>query len=75
VANPHIECGRDRVSEFINSLMLADMYPKVFMAFGGCADAVPPFLGLSYPAWSLILFALSAIALLGVFITTLRERR
>jgi disulfide bond formation protein DsbB len=74
-ANPLIDCGRDRVSEFINGLMLADMYPKVFMAFGGCGDKVPPFFGLSYPTWALILFTLSALALFAVLLTTLRERR
>jgi protein dithiol:quinone oxidoreductase len=75
VANPMADCGRDRVAEFINSLILADLYPKVFMAFGGCGDAVPPFLGLSYPAWAFILFTVCTAALFTVLVITLRERR
>jgi disulfide bond formation protein DsbB len=74
-ANPIIDCGRDKVSEFVNSLALADLYPKVFMAFGGCGDVVPPFLGLSYPTWAFILFLLCTVALFAVVVTALRERR
>jgi protein dithiol:quinone oxidoreductase len=74
-ANPMTDCGRDRISEFVNSLALADLYPKVFMAFGGCGDAVPPFFGLSYPVWSLLLFATSTLALGLVLVSTLQQRR
>jgi protein dithiol:quinone oxidoreductase len=75
VANPTIDCGRDRLAEFINGLALADWFPNVFMAFGGCGDVVPPFMGLSYPTWALLLFV-AGLAVMGwVLITTLRECR
>jgi protein dithiol:quinone oxidoreductase len=75
LANPTIDCGRDRVAEFINGLPLATWFPNVFMAFGGCGDVVPPFLGLSYPAWALLLFVAGAVVMGWVLATALRERR
>jgi protein dithiol:quinone oxidoreductase len=75
LSNPTPDCGRDRLAEFINGLALADLFPNVFMAFGGCADVVPPLMGLSYPTWALLLFIAGLAVMLWVLLSTLRERR
>lgn len=54
LAHPDILCGRDPVEIFINGLPPAQWLPQVFVASGLCSSPVPPLLGLTFPAWSLI---------------------
>lgn len=54
MAHPDVLCGRDPVEIFLNSLPTAQWQPEVFMATGLCSSPIPPLLGLSLPAWSLI---------------------
>lgn len=61
---PSSTCGRDTLSEFINSLPSAENWPAVFKATGMCSDPVPPVLGIPFPVWSLsLLILLTAVVL------------
>ena len=54
MAHPEVLCGRDPVELFLNGLPSAQWLPEVFVASGLCSAPIPPLLGLSLPAWSLI---------------------
>ncbi len=67
MAYPEILCGRDPVELFLNGLPTAQMFPEVFVASGLCSSPIPPLLGLSLPAWSLIgLFSLAVLLALSL---------
>lgn len=67
MAYPEILCGRDPVEVFLNGLPTAQKFPEVFVASGLCSSPIPPLLGLSLPAWSLIgLFSLAVLLALSL---------
>lgn len=67
MAYPEILCGRDPVELFLNGLPTAQKFPEVFLALGLCSSPIPPLLGLSLPAWSLIgLFSLAVLLALSL---------
>ena len=70
MAHPEVLCGRDPVELFLNGLPTAQWLPEVFVASGLCSAPIPPLLGLSLPAWSLIGLVVLTI-LLGL---SLRKR-
>ncbi|MBU3668037.1 MAG: disulfide bond formation protein B [Rhodocyclaceae bacterium] len=70
MAHPEVLCGRDPVELFLNGLPTAQWMPEVFVASGLCSAPIPPLLGLSLPAWSLIGLFILAV-LLGL---SLRKR-
>lgn len=65
LAHPtNVQCGRDALETFLNSLPQAQLFPDVFQSRGFCSDVFPPILGLSLPTWSLI--GLSAYLLIAL---------
>lgn len=70
MSHPDTLCGRDPIELFLNGLPTAQWMPKVFIASGLCSTPIPPLLGLSLPAWSL----LGLIILAGFFALALRQR-
>jgi len=62
-AHPSVSCGIDPLETALNRIPPAKLLPQVFRADGFCTAEYPPLLGLSFPQWSLIWFALFAIAL------------
>ena len=65
-ANPAISCGIDPLETSLNTIPTARMLPLLFQADGLCSTDYPPILGLSIPQWSLLWFAVFAIALATV---------
>lgn len=70
-----LSCLADPVGEFVNNLPTANAWPEFFFATGGCADVLPPVLGLTVPVWSLLCFALFLGVSLAILIQTLRAGR
>ncbi|MCY1309152.1 Disulfide bond formation protein B [compost metagenome] len=65
--NPKATCGIDPLENWVNALPTAKVLPQVFYADGLCAAPLPPVLGLSVPAWSLIwLFILTLTLAVGL---------
>ncbi|MEC5159905.1 protein dithiol:quinone oxidoreductase [Janthinobacterium sp. CG_23.3] len=63
LAHPGLSCGIDPVETILNKIFTAEYLPFLFRADGLCEDATRPFIGLSIPQWSLVCFALFALAL------------
>lgn len=70
MAHPDVLCGLDPVELFLNGLPTAQWLPQVFVASGLCSTPIPPLLGLSLPAWSLI----GLLVLAVLFGLALRKR-
>ena len=70
-ANPTVSCGIDPLETSLNTIPTARLLPLLFQADGLCSTEYPPILGLSIPQWSLLWFAIFAIAL----VTVLMRRR
>ncbi|MDL2283597.1 disulfide bond formation protein B [Oxalobacter sp. OttesenSCG-928-P03] len=58
--NPSVQCGRDPLEAFMNSLLPAKWLPSVFKADGYCGEVLDRILGLTPPEWSLAWFMLFA---------------
>ncbi len=67
-------CLADPIGEFVNGLPTANWWPEFLFATGGCADKVPPVLGIAVPVWSLIWF-MSFMALLGLILVHAVQRK
>lgn len=52
--NPKASCGIDPLENWVNQLPTARVLPQLFYSDGLCTAPLPPVLGLSVPAWSLI---------------------
>ncbi|QET01963.1 disulfide bond formation protein B [Cupriavidus pauculus] len=52
--NPKASCGIDPLENWVNQLPTARVLPQLFYSDGLCTAELPPILGLSIPAWSLI---------------------
>jgi disulfide bond formation protein DsbB len=65
-------CLGDPVGEFVYGLPMRAWWPEFLAAYGGCADKIPPILGISVPMWSLIWFA-GFIGACGFILLTLRR--
>jgi disulfide bond formation protein DsbB len=52
--NPKASCGIDPLENWVNALPTARVLPQLFRSDGLCTAPLPPVLGLSIPAWSLI---------------------
>ncbi|WP_439682673.1 disulfide bond formation protein B [Cupriavidus oxalaticus] len=61
--NPKATCGIDPLENWVNALPTAKVLPQVFYADGLCAAPLPPVLGLSVPAWSLIWLVILTLTL------------
>jgi len=64
LAHPGLSCGIDPLETSLNTVFTAKLLPFMFRADGLCEDATAPFFGLSIPQWSLLAFALFAVALI-----------
>lgn len=53
VAHPEMQCGRDVLEEWVNSLPPAQ-WSSFFRANGFCFDSISPLWGIDLPVWSLI---------------------
>jgi disulfide bond formation protein DsbB len=73
LANPGFSCGIDPTETFLNKLPSATFIPWVFRADGLCEDATAPFLGLSFPQWSGLCFALITAALVVAIVKLRRQ--
>ena len=62
-AHPNVSCGIDPLETSLNTVPTARLLPFLFQADGLCTTEYPPIVGLSIPQWSLIWFAILAIAL------------
>jgi disulfide bond formation protein DsbB len=63
LAHPGYSCGIDPVETVLNKFPTATLLPSVFRADGLCENATEPFLGLSFPAWAGLGFAVFAVVL------------
>jgi disulfide bond formation protein DsbB len=63
VAHPGTSCGIDPLEGTLNAIPTSKLMPFLFNADGLCATPYAPILGLSIPQWSLIWFAILALAL------------
>lgn len=70
-----LSCLADPVGEFVNNLPTANAWPEFFFATGGCADVLPPVLGLTVPVWSLLCFVLFLGVSLAILVQALCARR
>ena len=50
-------CDTDVVGQIVYALPMRGWWPEFLAAYGGCADKVPPILGVSVPLWSFLWFA------------------
>ena len=50
-------CDTDLVGQIVYALPMRNWWPEFLAAYGGCADKVPPILGVSVPLWSFLWFA------------------
>lgn len=65
--NPKASCGIDPLENWVNALPTAKVLPQLFYSDGLCTAPLPPVLGLSVPAWSLIwLFVLTLTLAVGL---------
>ena len=62
-AHPTVSCGIDPLETSLNTVPTARLLPFLFQADGLCTTEYAPIIGLSIPQWSLIWFAILAIAL------------
>lgn len=62
-AHPGVSCGIDPLETSLNTIPTAKLLPFLFQADGLCTTDYAPILGLSIPQWSLLWFAVFAIAL------------
>jgi disulfide bond formation protein DsbB len=67
-------CVADPIGVFVNGLPMVDWWPEFFFANGGCADVLPPVLGLQIPVWSLIWFLAFSLVMSALIVTLLRAR-
>ncbi len=67
-------CLADPVGDFVNTLSGANWWPEYLYATGGCGTKFPPILGLSVPVWSLVWFAVIAIASKILLVAAMRRR-
>ena len=65
-------CDTDIVGQIVYALPMRAWWPEFLAAYGGCADKVPPILGLSVPLWSFFWFA-GFLAICGVMLLALRN--
>ena len=65
-------CDTDIVGQIVYALPMRAWWPEFLAAYGGCADKVPPILGLSVPLWSFLWFA-GFLAICGVMLLALRN--
>lgn len=61
--NPKSSCGIDPLENWVNALPTARLLPQVFYSDGLCTAPLPPLLGLSFPAWSLIWLVILTLTL------------
>lgn len=66
VAAPSNSCDLSLAERIISALGLDETLPQVFMALASCAEAAIKLLGVPYEFWSLGLFVLAALLLVGV---------
>ncbi|MDB5824966.1 MAG: dsbB [Herminiimonas sp.] len=62
-AHPGVSCGIDPLETSLNTIPTAKLLPFLFQADGLCTTEYAPILGLSIPQWSLLWFAVLAVAL------------
>lgn len=55
-------CDTDLVGQIVYALPMRSWWPEFLAAYGGCADKVPPILGVSVPLWSFLWFAVFVTA-------------
>lgn len=55
-------CALSLADHIVSGLHLDTLWPDVFLAGAGCADAAAHLLGIPFPFWSLALFALMGAA-------------
>lgn len=68
IIHPGSSCGIDPLEVFINQFALTRSIPWFFRADGFCSTPLPPILGLSVPAWSLVWFTILLVSLfIGLF--------
>jgi protein dithiol:quinone oxidoreductase len=65
-------CDTDPVGLFVYALPMRSWWPAFLAAYGGCADKIPPILGISVPLWSFLWFAVFIVAC-GFVLTKLRD--
>jgi len=61
--NPKASCGIDPLENWVNQLPSARLLPQLFYSDGLCTAPLPPLLGLSIPAWSLIWLVILTLTL------------
>ncbi|RZT41964.1 disulfide bond formation protein B [Cupriavidus agavae] len=61
--NPKASCGIDPLENWVNALPTARLLPQLFYSDGLCTAPLPPLLGLSIPAWSLIWLVILTLTL------------
>jgi disulfide bond formation protein DsbB len=69
-----LTCLADPIGDFVNNLPTANAWPEYFFATGGCADKLPPVLGLTVPVWSLICYSLLTVISLATLILVARRK-
>lgn len=65
-------CDTDIVGQIVYALPMRAWWPEFLAAYGGCADKVPPILGLSVPLWSFFWFS-GFLALCAFILSALRS--
>jgi protein dithiol:quinone oxidoreductase len=68
-------CMSDPVGIFVYNLPMRGWWPEFLAAYGGCADYVPPILGVSVPMWSLVCFSALAIICDLVWLKLFKDAR
>ncbi|MEQ1515277.1 MAG: disulfide bond formation protein B [Usitatibacteraceae bacterium] len=68
-------CDTDPVGLFVYGLPMRSWWPEFLAAYGGCADKIPPVLGISIPVWSLLWFTAIFIVCELTFVQLLRSAR
>lgn len=67
VASTLLSCNLTLADTILTALGLEDRWPVVFQVTASCADAATTMVGLPYEYWSLLLYALIAIAAVALF--------
>jgi protein dithiol:quinone oxidoreductase len=73
VAASSTSCNLTAADRFMAWTGLDGLFPDVFMAMASCADARVSLFGLPYEAWSALLFAAIAAAMLRLLVTSSRR--
>lgn len=60
---PSPSCGMDALANFLNELPWVSLWPGMFEATGMCSDVIPNVLGVSFPGWALLGFAVTLMLL------------